>query len=303
MKTKHALAPLAAFALFAAACSDPVSTGVNTLGTSASSDFVIEAGILPLAGSGLVENQVEVCKQVSGDPVANWSFTFSLTVDAVAQTDVVLDNTTPCKIVVDRGLTTTTAEVVIAEQGPPQDWTLDHIHVTRFVATGALTPDAVSEANQSATVYVNNDVSRRVTFGNSFDAGDPEGCTYTKGWYRNNGSSTVIGVDGRTVADAQAIFAATPGKPGTVTFGGNNTLLNLYQQLLAALNNLGGDANAADGPDAVDDAIDDALDGTSGGPGTDITTTLSQTEMSALIATLSAFNEGTFEGWPHCDDN
>ncbi|HSE53317.1 MAG TPA: hypothetical protein VLB00_14105 [Gemmatimonadales bacterium] len=138
-----------------------------------------------------------------------------------------------------------------------------------------------------------------VTFTNTEDV--TTGCTFTKGWYRNNGSSTVIAVDGRSVAEAQAIFNATPGKPGTVTFGGDASLLNLYQQFLAALNNLGGDANEDDGPDAVDDAIDAVQAGT-GGSGTAITTTLTQTEISALTATLAAFNEGTFAGWPHCDD-
>lgn len=138
-----------------------------------------------------------------------------------------------------------------------------------------------------------------VTFTNTEDV--TTGCTFTKGWYRNNGSSTVIAVDGRSIAEAQAIFNATPGKPGTVTFGGDASLLNLYQQFLAALNNLGGDANEDDGPDAVDAAIDAVQAGT-GGTGTAITTTLTQTEIATLTATLAAFNEGTLAGWPHCDD-
>lgn len=129
----------------------------------------------------------------------------------------------------------------------------------------------------------------------------PSVCTYTKGWYRNNGADTVIAVDGRTKAEAQAIFAATPGQPGGVTFGGDATLLNLYQQLLAALNNLGGDANEDAGPAAVDAAIDAAQNGT-GGTGLNITTTLTQEQMSDLIDVLSAFNEGEFAGFPHCDD-
>jgi hypothetical protein len=125
------------------------------------------------------------------------------------------------------------------------------------------------------------------------------GCTFTKGWYRNKGSSTIIAVDGRTIAQEQAIFDATPGKPGGVTFGDDNTLLNLYQQLLAALNNLGGNPTA--GPAAVDAAVAAAIAGT-GGTGLNITTTLTHDQMSDLIDVLSAFNEGSFTGWPHCDD-
>ena len=128
----------------------------------------------------------------------------------------------------------------------------------------------------------------------------PSVCTYTKGWYRNNGSDTVIAVDGRTKAEAQAIFKATPGKPGGVTWQGGNDTLNLYQQLLAALNNLGGDANEDAGPAAVDAAIDAAQAGT-GGTGLNITSTLTQGQTSTLINTLSSFNEGKFAGFPHCD--
>jgi len=130
----------------------------------------------------------------------------------------------------------------------------------------------------------------------------PTICTYTKGWYQNpNGAPTVIAVDGRTKEQAQAIFAATPGQPGGVTWQGGNNTLNLYQQLLAALNNLGGDANEDAGPPAVDAAIDAAQAGT-GGTGLDITTTLTPDQVGDLADTLSAFNEGQFPGFPHCDD-
>jgi hypothetical protein len=123
------------------------------------------------------------------------------------------------------------------------------------------------------------------------------GCTYTKGWYRNNGSNTIIAVDGRTIGQEQQIFDATPGKPGNVTWGDDNNNLNLYQQLLAALNNLGGNATA--GPAAVDAAVAAALAATSGS-GTTIVVAPG-TDVSGLIDVLSAFNEGTFTGWPHCD--
>lgn len=133
-----------------------------------------------------------------------------------------------------------------------------------------------------------------ITYNNVFTP-PPTGCTFTKGWYRNNGSDTVVPVDGRTKAQAQAIFDATPGKPGGVTWQGTNDVLNLYQQLLAALLNGG-----ASGPAAVQAAITAAQAGT-GGANLAITTNLTQAQVSALINTLSSFNEGTFAGWPHCD--
>jgi hypothetical protein len=136
-----------------------------------------------------------------------------------------------------------------------------------------------------------------VTFTNHVEE---NGCTYTKGWYRNkNGSQTIIaGIDGLTINVQQQIFDATPGKPGNVTWNGNNNNLNLYQQLLAALNNLGG--NATGGPAAVDAAIAAAQAATSV-TGTAITVAAG-TDVSGLISVLSAFNEGQYDGFPHCGD-
>jgi hypothetical protein len=122
------------------------------------------------------------------------------------------------------------------------------------------------------------------------------GCTFTKGWYRNHGSNTVTAVDGRTKAQAQAIFDATPGKPGGVTFGGDNSLLNLYQQLLAAILNGG-----TGGPAGVQSAIAAAQAGT-GGTGLNITTTLTHTQITDLTNTLDNFNSGLDAGFPHCGD-
>ena len=66
--------------------------------------------------------------------------------------------------------------------------------------------------------------------------------------------STIIAVaDGLSMSQQQQVFNATPGKPGHVTWTGGNNILNLYQQLLAAINNLGG--NETGGPAAVDQAI------------------------------------------------
>ena len=178
-----------------------------------------------------------------------------------------------------------------------------------FSDSGSVSYDKTFTCDQDAGEHVNTATIRET--GQSASATvtvnctnpPPPICTYTKGWYQNkNGAPTVIAVDGRTKTQAQAIFAATPGKPGGVTWGVENkpnNLLNLYQQLLAALNNLGGDANAHAGPAAVDTAIDAALAGT-GGTGLNITTTLSESEIGSLTDVLSSFNEGRFAGYPHC---
>jgi len=157
-------------------------------------------------------------------------------------------------------------------------------------------------AGRSATLNFNMFHDAIATFTNA-PPPPPTGCTYTKGWYRNNGSETIIALaDGLTKAQQQAIFDATPGKPGNITWSGDNNTLNLYQQLLAAINNLGGNLTA--GPAAVDAAVAAAIAGTNvTGSGTTLNIALvGNPDVSGLIETLSSFNEGDFAGWPHCED-
>ena len=159
-----------------------------------------------------------------------------------------------------------------------------------------------------ASRFINSFHGYVVTVNNNFVPPPPPVCTYTKGWYQNkNGEPTIIaGIDGRSKADQIEIFNASPGQPGDVEWGVGsatdnkpNNLLNLYQQLLAALNNLGG--NALGGPNAVDAAIASALAITSG-TGTQIfVTPAGVSQISGLIDVLSAFNEGQFANFPHCD--
>jgi len=201
---------------------------------------------------------------------------------------------------------TVSATVTVVESGIPAGIDFDHV-VTYQNTSG--TVSSSSSTTNSASGQIGG-IGGVAMFGAGllfYNVAEtvPEGCTYTKGWYQNkNGAPTVIAVDGRSITEAQAIFAATPGQPGSVTWGTSNkpnSLLNLYQQLLAALNNLGGDAFEDAGPDDVDAAIDAAQNGT-GGSGLNITTTLTATEIGNLTATLSAFNEGQYatDGWPHC---
>ncbi|HEX6943067.1 MAG TPA: hypothetical protein VF128_09055 [Gemmatimonadaceae bacterium] len=303
-----------AAAVFSAACTDATSPTRALTGDVSANVSTQQTNTFP---TGLDWGEVRVCKTIAADdPAQTFNYTYTVTPvipSGAPETPVnfsidALPGQTVCNDIYDSGPITGSQydQVVIVENAAPANWTLSNIDVVRYIALAYSSPqgffDSEDEATSTATVYVNSDEGRIVTFTNDYSAPTPSGCTYTKGWYRNNGSSTVISVDGRTVADAQAIFAATPGKPGSVTFGGDATLLNLYQQFLAALNNLGGDANAHNGPQAVDDAIDAVDLGTSDGPGLAITTTLTQTEMSGYIATLSQFNEGLLTGWPHCAD-
>ena len=176
-----------------------------------------------------------------------------------------------------------------------------------FAGGSNTTPDEfdapfVSTTNVAVPVKVNEYIGSLLEYVNTpIQTGG--GCTYTKGWYRNHGSNTVIALaDGLSKSQQQQVFNATPGKPGLVTWTGGNNTLNLYQQLLAAINNLGGNETA--GPAAVDAAIAAAKAGTNvttNGGGVQIAL-VAGTNSSALIGTLSSFNEGSLAGFAHCGD-
>jgi hypothetical protein len=305
--TKKKLPLLVALAAFAMACAD----SSTPLGLAPSGPSLVVSSTVT-ATPPVAFGSIELCK------ISNVPGSFGFTTSTAAPTGTRLDEGA-----VDVTLTVTTANVpvcktvysgnTLANASGANSFTivenanaatLTNIDVIRYLhpdptyLAGTHLNDTEDEASRTAVVRINSDMSRRVTFTNTTTI-VTTGCTYTKGWYRNNGSGDItMTLDGRTVAQQRAIFDATPGKPGDVTFGDNNNLLNLYQQLLAALNNL--DGNLTAGPAAVDAAVADAIAGT-GGTGLNITTTLTDTQISALIDTLSAFNEGTLTGWPHCE--
>jgi len=295
MKNRFALASIGALVGLAACSDSPVAPSATPVLTKPS--FVIESSpIAPIVG------QVWVCKVWLGTPggapavstTANPArATLTINNAAIANLGAGAENCTR--------VATSTASTEDANPG----WSEDHIIVTETLDAGtSFVSGKVFFSGGQATETFNTTTRNQtfntfhgvvIVFENQVDA--VPGCTYTKGWYRNNGSNTIIAVDGRTIGQQQQIFDATPGKPGNVTWGDDNNNLNLYQQLLAALNNL--DGNATAGPAAVDAAVAAALLATSGS-GTTIVVAPG-TDVSGLISVLSAFNEGEYAGWPHCD--
>jgi len=256
-------------------------------------------GTPSLAVAGTVVNSTPVASEFRVCKLGNTAGTFTVTRTnagtgstgfTIVNSPITIQPNTCVVVVEDDSPSNAGSNVTVTETNASNLTSITGQRIS--TATGTTT---ISSPTNPFTDFINSIHGVVLTFTNTVTTG----CTYTKGWYRNKGSETIISVDGRTVAQEQAIFDATPGKPGGVTFGGDNTLLNLYQQLLAALNNLGGNPTA--GPTDVDAAVAAALAGT-GGTGLDITTTLTHEQMSDLIDVLSSFNEGSFTGWPHCDD-
>ena len=307
---------LVALAAFAVACSDPTTPSPSVLGSSPFTDIITPART---ASPPVAFGAIELCKtsNVGGDFDFDATYTagtalVSGTLDTDPDITIPAGGGTVCTVIYSGSTLSNTGgadQVVIVETANAVPLTnidiIQYLHPDPNYGTAGSAPrlnDSESEAARTATVKINSDMSRRVTFTNT--ATVTTGCTYTKGWYQNkNGAPTVVAVDGRTKAQAQTILASTPSpnpdKNLGVTWGDDNLLHNLYQQLLAALLNLG--LNATAGPDAVDAAISAALAGT-GGTGLNITTTLTHEQMSDLVDVLSDFNEGKFAGWPHCSD-
>jgi hypothetical protein len=297
-----ALVASAGFGLaFLAACSDSPTSPAAAPAFVPKTSFAVGA-VTPTPAPEAVTGKIIVCK--TGNVGGSFSFTRSTEgPNIVASTFV---GTGPITIALNTCLE-------VANDDSPSG-SGSHITVTEAPAANTvqtitacsfrgyqldgvtLNPPVACTYVNGGDLFLNHFHGYVITYNNVFTP-PSTGCTFTKGWYRNNGSNTIIAVDGRTVGQEQQIFDATPGKPGNVTWGADNNNLNLYQQLLAALNNLGGNATA--GPPAVDAAVAAALAATSGtgttiivAPGTDV---------SGLIDVLSAFNEGTLAGWPHCD--
>ena len=286
MNRKVALAAGASFGLaFLAACSSE-STAPKAIATKASLAVGdVTASVTPAVG------KVFVCK--TGNAGGDFSFTRQSTganpdANASVASNQTIATGTCLEVANDFSPSGSGSNLTITEAAAAN--TVQTVASCVFVGVDNI-PQSCTYAN-GGNIFFNSFHGYVITYNNVFTP-PTTGCTFTKGWYRNNGANTITGVDGLTTTVEAAFFAATPNNLGPVIYTGSNNLLNLYQQLLAALENGG-----AGGPQAVQDAIAAAQAGTTVS-GYTLSTTLTATEISDLINTLSAFNEGTFEGCPH----
>jgi hypothetical protein len=292
MNRKVALAAGASFGMaFLAACSDSTAPTAKSVVVPKSSFAVndVTASVTPQVG------KVFVCKtgNVGGD------FTFSrtdvgsqVTGAAVANNQTIATGTC-LEVGNDVSPSGSGSNLIITEAAAAN--TVQTVASCTFIGKdlqGNLLPPESCTYSNGGTLFFNSFHGYVITYNNVFTP-PSTGCTFTKGWYQSK-NATLTGVDGLSIEVEAAFFAATPNNTGSVSFVGPNNLLNLYQQLLAALENGG-----ASGPQSVQDAIAAAQAGTTV-TGTVLTTTLTSTQISDLINTLTAFNEGTLQGWPHC---
>jgi hypothetical protein len=103
------------------------------------------------------------------------------------------------------------------------------------------------------------------------------------------GGTILLGSRNLNAAQAQDVLNATPGQSGNVSWGKDNLLLNLSQQILAAELNVARGSNASS---AVQDAINQAnaaITVTTGGSLIHISTSLGSNE-STLESAIEGFN-------------
>jgi uncharacterized repeat protein (TIGR01451 family) len=293
---------------------DPLSNTVTATYTSGSGVFATSDTATATASTNLFQPGVGVSKSCTPDPVVvggvetctivvtntssadapgliNGTIVDTLTGDLLAANTAVVSSN--CTAVLPSGGTCTivTQRTVLATDPNPLVNT-----VTVHYNPEGFPNDITATASASVTV-----TPPRVV------------CTLTKGFFRNHpdatagiiadlGGTLTIGGTALTAAQVQDILNATPGQPGDVTFT-SNSLLNLTQQLITTLLNLQGDVALA--PAEVQAAIAAVQAGVTitigAGGQISITTSLSQSEIGSLTATLSSFNEGAFAGFPHCE--
>jgi hypothetical protein len=183
---------LALAAAFLAACADPMTPDGNGLVPGSVSatvthelfDFPVPSFPNPPGPGG-----VELCKRVL-DLAPGGTFTFSVTSDGSG--DFPFGNTVTltvgaggkeCKTVYLSHVFNIDVETVtITENAPPAGWTLSAIDTRQLLITSTFNnnnyppprlDDAEDLANSTATLYINNDMARSVTFTNTFSPPPP----------------------------------------------------------------------------------------------------------------------------------
>lgn len=128
-------------------------------------------------------------------------------------------------------------------------------------------------------------------------------CTYTKGFYRNHAAATAaviafmggsvrLGSANLTATRAQAVLDATPGDGSNVTYP-SNLLLNLAQQVISAELNVARGSTASASVQSAIASANAAITVTLSGGQIRLTSALSTTAASALVATIENFNSAS----------
>ncbi len=104
------------------------------------------------------------------------------------------------------------------------------------------------------------------------------------------GGTIRLGSKNLTAAQAQDILNATPGQSGNVSWGTDNLLLNLSQQVLASELNVARGSTASSAVQSAITQANTAITVTTGGTLIHISTSLSKPSESTLESLIEGFN-------------
>lgn len=193
MTTKKLGSLAIAIAAFAVACSDPLMP-TRTLVPSSASGAVVGHPISFVGGgtwpAGLGDGRIELCK--TADAAGSFDFTVTtvgtgLLPDATPTITIPVGGGTVCAIVYTSAVNNASVEqVIITEAADQPNWSLTGVNVDQYYGAFVNYPaprlsDSDVSPARGATIYINNDLAKRVTFVNDYTPPPPppgnNGCT------------------------------------------------------------------------------------------------------------------------------
>lgn len=189
-KSTRLTAMTVAVAALAVACTDPMTPDRTLLPDGVAKAITQELYVFPSPGfpTGILPGEIELCKTVSADdPGGVFSFTVTTNgsgslPDATPTITVAAGGTECITAYVSHVFNAAVEQVVITETTPPTGWTLTGIDTRQLLASGIFNAggytaprlsDTENVGTRVATLFINNDMARVVTFTNDFEGENP----------------------------------------------------------------------------------------------------------------------------------
>jgi hypothetical protein len=291
MDIRYGTIPLVA--LFAAACTDAVPTGI--MAPTSNAPLFAVVGKPPIDQT--LEGEAWVCKDGSG-PATN--FTFAVSVNGGAATNQTVALGTCVQVATVPTNVINVATISVTEVAIPQDWSLTSIVIESN--SGSSHQPVINPPNASARI--SHDFGVVFTFTNTFTPPPPPpgpACTLTQGFWKNHTELWDDAADGKPFLTTTTFYNSGVSYltiMNTAPQKGNAYLILAHQFIAAMLNTNGG----ASGNASADAALAGAATyfaGEAAGIPSPVDPTRSQ--LLAWATTLDNYNNGLI-GPGHCPE-
>ena len=200
MKTQQQQGGLLAAAILAMACADTTSPVERTLVPQSAWPQITNTIAYPFVGIG--DGDVVLCNSAN----APGSMAFSVSINGGPPSAVNVASNACTTVFTSQVLNAPPPEtVVITENSPPNNWSLASINTIRYLApvlfnngpppglyTAPRLNDSESLAGRSASLFINHDMARRVTFTNTFTLATCDFITFGRLVIETAGGKVVI---------------------------------------------------------------------------------------------------------------